>query len=80
VPPTITLGHLHHFIHRRSPMGKLRKALVYQSLQAFIFKPIDLSSKCALADSKQARGLLLRQSPFLPTSIRFLKPHYPHLL
>jgi hypothetical protein len=61
-------------------MRSLGKALVYQALDSIIFVSIDLSPKGALADSKQPRGLLLRQSPLLPTSIRFLKPHYPHLL
>jgi hypothetical protein len=78
--PTVTLGHLHHFIHRRASMRSLGKTLVYQALDTIIFVTIDLSSKCALADSKQPRSLLLRQSTLLPTSIRFLKPHYPHLL
>jgi hypothetical protein len=71
---------LHHLINTRPAMRYLIQAFVNQPIQPLIFETIYVSPECPLAYHQQSGRLVLRQLPFLPSIIRFLEPHYPHLL
>jgi hypothetical protein len=79
MPAVVTIYQLYDFIYRRSPVRDLIQPLVDQPFQTFVFIPANIAPECTLTNTQQPRRFFLRQTPALPTSIRFFEPHLPSL-
>jgi hypothetical protein len=58
----------------------LIQPLVDQSVQAFVFVPVNMPPERPLTYTQQPRRFFLGQTAALPTSIRFFESHFPSLL
>ena len=80
MPGPVTIFQAHDFIYRRPPVRNLIQPFVDQSVQAFVFVPVNIAPERPFADAQQPRCFFLRQTPALPTSICFFESHFPSLL
>ena len=80
VPCSIALGQSHDLIHGCPAVGCPGDPLVVEGLQPSVVVPLDVASERAVGNSQDPGRLLLRESLFRPSVVRFLEPFHPDLL